>query len=67
MLAVPGTLVHAALGHIDWTVTVVFAAASVPLSGVGARVALRTNAHRLERIYGATLLVVGGALLALQL
>jgi uncharacterized protein len=67
VLAVPGTLVHAALGHIDWTVTVVFAAASVPLSGVGARVALRTNAHRLERIYGATLLVVGGALLALQL
>ena len=30
VLAIPGTLVHAALGHIDWTVTLVFGAASVP-------------------------------------
>jgi uncharacterized protein len=67
VLAVPGTLVHAALGHIDWTVTAVFAAASVPLSAVGARVALRTNAHHLERLYGVMLVAVGGALLALHL
>jgi uncharacterized membrane protein YfcA len=67
VLAVPGTLVHAALGHIDWTVTAVFAAASVPLSGIGARVALRTNAHRLERLYGVMLVAVGVALLALRL
>ena len=35
VLAIPGTLVHAALGHIDWTVTAVFAAASIPLSRLG--------------------------------
>jgi uncharacterized membrane protein YfcA len=67
VLAVPGTLVHAALGHIDWTVTAVFAVASVPLSAVGARVALRTNAHRLERLYGVMLVAVGASLLALHL
>jgi uncharacterized membrane protein YfcA len=67
VLAVPGTLVHAALGHIDWSVTVVFAAASVPLSAVGARVALRTRADRLEHLYGLMLVTVGGALLALHL
>ena len=64
-LAVPGTIVHAALGHIQWSVVVVFGAASIPLSYVGARVALRTQGTRLERIYGASLTLLGvGFLLA---
>jgi uncharacterized membrane protein YfcA len=64
VLAVPGTIVHAALGHIDWGVVLRFGLASVPLSAVGARVALRSNAGRLERGYGAMLTTVGVALLA---
>lgn len=65
VLAVPGTLVHAALGHIDWTVVAVFGAFSVPFSYLGARVALRVNTTRLERLYGAALLALGtGVLLA---
>ncbi|MEO5901028.1 MAG: sulfite exporter TauE/SafE family protein [Ilumatobacteraceae bacterium] len=63
VLAVPGTIVHAALGHIDWALVAVFAATSVPLSITGARVALRIDANRLERIYGAVLLVLGGVFL----
>lgn len=59
VLAVPGTIVHAALGHIDWSVVLAFGIASVPLSSVGARVALRTNPVHLERIYGAVLFVLG--------
>jgi len=59
VLAVPGTIVHAALGHIDWTVVAVFGACSVPFSYIGARVALRANAARLERIYGAVLATLG--------
>jgi len=66
MLAVPGTIVHAALGHIDWTVTFVFAAASIPLSRLGARTALRMNAAHLSRFYGAALLVFGGTLLIVR-
>ena len=65
-LAVPGTLVHAALGHIDWTIVVIFGAAAIPLSFVGARVALRTNSVRLERVYGGALLVLGTATLAVN-
>lgn len=65
VLAVPGTLVHAALGHIDWAVVAVFGAASVPLSYLGARVGLRTDPRRLERSYGAALTLLGcGFLLA---
>ncbi len=62
-LALPGTLVHWALGHIDWSVVAVFAAASVPLSYLGARVALRTEGRHLERIYGGVLAVLGIGLL----
>lgn len=67
VLALPGTVVHAALGHVDWTVTAVFGAASIPLSSLGARTALRLGAERLERVYGAGLTAIGGGLGALWL
>jgi len=62
VLAIPGTIVHAALGHIDWTVTLVFGAASVPLSSLGAKTALRMHAGQLERLYGVGLLLLGATL-----
>jgi hypothetical protein len=37
----------------------------VPFAGVGARVALATDAVRLERVYGAGLSLLGGGFLAL--
>ena len=61
VLAIPGTVVHAYLGHIDWYVTLVFALASVPLAAVGARVALRTNPKRLEWMYAVLLILVSVA------
>ena len=66
VLAIPGTIVHGALGHIDWTVTAVFAAASIPLSSLGANVALRMNPARLERLYAAGLLALGAALFVVR-
>jgi uncharacterized membrane protein YfcA len=59
VLAIPGTIVHAALGHIDWALVAVFASTSVPLSFMGARVAVRTATGHLERVYGAALTVLG--------
>jgi len=66
VLAVPGTLVHWRLGHIDWHLVLVFGAASIPLSYLGARVALRTDPVRLERLYGAALLALGIVLLVFR-
>jgi uncharacterized membrane protein YfcA len=63
VLAIPGTIVHALLGHIDWSLVVVFGATSIPLSYLGARVALRTHPVRLERVYGAGLALLGATLL----
>ena len=59
VMAVPGTIVHLLLGHLDAAVVLAFAAGSVPLSRLGARVALRTDAARLERGYGLILVVLG--------
>jgi uncharacterized membrane protein YfcA len=64
VMAVPGTLVHLALGHLDPTVVAAFGLGSIPLSSVGARVALRTDPARLERGYGGVLVVLGAAFLA---
>lgn len=58
-LAVPGTIVHALLGHIDWSLVALFGVASIPLSYLGGRVAVRTQAAHLERWYGAALLLIG--------
>jgi len=63
MLAIPGTVVHAALGHVNWTLVLVFGSTAVPLAFVGARTAMRIDAHRLERGYGMTLVVFGAVFL----
>lgn len=67
VLAIPGTVVHASLGHIDWLLVAVFACSSVPLSFLGARVALRTEPARLERLYGTVLYLLGATLLLAEL
>lgn len=59
VLAVPGTIVHAWLGHISWTVAGLVALGSIPCSYLGAAVAIRTRAERLERIYGVVLTILG--------
>jgi uncharacterized protein len=59
VLAVPGTVVHAYLGHISWTVAIYVALGSAPFSYLGAWVAIRTKASRLERIYGIVLTALG--------
>jgi hypothetical protein len=50
---------------VDWQV-VVFGPASVPLSCVGARATINADAVRLERYYGAALLVLGVSLFVLR-
>jgi uncharacterized membrane protein YfcA len=63
VLAVPGTLVHLALGHLDLAVVLAFAAGSIPLSSLGARMALRTESARLHLVYAVALVVLGTAFL----
>ena len=59
VLALPGTFVHAYLGHISWTITGLIALGSVPFSYLGARVAIRSKPKNLERWYGVALTLLG--------
>lgn len=59
VLAVPGTVVHAYLGHISWLVAVLVAAGAMPFSHLGARIAINTRAAKLERWYGLALTGLG--------
>jgi uncharacterized protein len=59
VLALPGTAVHAYLGHISWIVAGLVALGSVPFSYLGARIAIRTKASQLERVYGLVLTALG--------
>ncbi len=59
VLAVPGTLTHWWLGHISWPTVAWLAAGSIPLSYLGARVAVRTRSAALERWYGLALTALG--------
>ncbi|MFO0591376.1 MAG: sulfite exporter TauE/SafE family protein [Polyangiaceae bacterium] len=58
-LAIPGTIVHAALGHVDWSLVVALAIGGIPSSYFGARVALRLRSDTLLRIYGVALTAFG--------
>ena len=59
VLAVPGTTVHAYLGHISWLVTSLVALGSIPFSFLGARLAIKTRSAKLERWYGLVLTCLG--------
>jgi len=58
-LAIPGTIVHAAMGHIDWIVTMFLAIGSVPFSFLGAKTAIRSDSKHLELWYGLLLTALG--------
>jgi len=55
-LAVPGTVTHALLGHIDWWLSLQLALAVIPATYLGARLSLRLTQIRLRRSFGVFLL-----------
>jgi uncharacterized protein len=60
-LVVPGTLVHWALGHIDWAIFLVLTVGVVPGARIGARIALGAREHALRMAVGSFLLLVAVA------
>ncbi len=51
-LVVPGTIVHAALGHIDWAIFAVLTVGVVPGARLGARLALGARERALRIAVG---------------
>jgi uncharacterized membrane protein YfcA len=58
-LAIPGTIAHWQLGHINWIVVILLSASSVPFSYLGARLALSLKNVMLERIFAVMLILFG--------
>ncbi len=58
-LAIPGTIAHWYLGHINWQLVLLLSLSSIPFSYLGARVSLKLKNHLLERIFGSMLIVFG--------
>jgi hypothetical protein len=57
-LVVPGTIVHWALGHIEWAIFGVLTLGVMPGARLGARLALGARERTLRRAVGAFLLAV---------
>jgi uncharacterized membrane protein YfcA len=60
-MVIPGTIVHAMLGHIDWAIFVWLTLGVVPGAVVGSRWTVRAREHTLRVTVGGFLLVVAVA------
>ncbi len=58
VLVIPGTIVHAVLGNIDWAVALFLVIGSVPGARLGATVALGTKERTLRMMVGSFLALV---------
>jgi uncharacterized protein len=58
VLVIPGTIVHAALGHIDWAIFAALTVGAVPGARIGARLALGARERTLRLLVGSFLLAV---------
>lgn len=58
-LAIPGTLAHWYLGHIDWIIVLLLSMSSIPFSYLGAKSAISIKSNILEKIFGLTLILFG--------
>jgi len=63
VLAIPGTLAHSLLGHVDWNLAMWLAIGVVPGAVLGARITERAS-DRAVRLSFAALLIVAGLWLA---
>ena len=67
ILAVPGTITHALLGHIDWRLAAVLVVGVIPGAWVGSRLTLGSSDRAIRIAFAVMLFVVGGWLAASEL
>jgi len=58
-LAIPGTLEHWYLGHINWSIVLFLSVSSIPFSYLGAKVAINMDNKTLERVFAVMLIGFG--------
>jgi uncharacterized membrane protein YfcA len=58
-VSIPGTIKHAMLGHIDWTIAGMISIGVIPAAFFGAKAALKLRNQTLERIFGTLTIIFG--------
>jgi len=66
-LVIPGTIVHAAFGNIDWPLALFLTIGAVPGARIGATIALGTGERTLRTVVGFGMLVIAVLYAARQL
>ena len=59
MIAIPGTVVHAFLGHISWSLSLYLVIGAIPGGVTGARLSIRAREPVLHILFGSLLAVFG--------
>jgi uncharacterized membrane protein YfcA len=67
ILAVPGTITHALLGHIDWKIAALLIVGVVPGAWLGSRVTLGSSDRAIRIGFSVMLVLVGGWLALAEL
>jgi uncharacterized membrane protein YfcA len=67
ILAVPGTITHALLGHVDWAIALVLTFGVVPGALLGARLSIGSADRTIRLAFAGMLIVVGGWLAVSEL
>ena len=58
-MAVPGTITHALLGHIDWILALELSVGVVPATYIGARLSMRLRRVHLRQPFGIFMVIFG--------
>ncbi len=58
-MAVPGTMTHALLGHIDWILALELSVGVVPATYIGARLSMRLRRVHLRQPFGIFMVIFG--------
>lgn len=66
-LVIPGTIVHALLGNIDWWVALFLVIGAVPGARIGATIALGSGERTLRRVVGSGMLAIAVLYAGMQL
>jgi uncharacterized membrane protein YfcA len=66
VLVIPGTIVHTALGHVDWAIAFALVVGVVPGARLGAHLAIRARDRTLRLVVGAFFGLIGVAYAALE-
>lgn len=67
LLAIPGTITHALLGHVEWSIALPLALGVVPGALIGARLTLGARESRVRVAFAALLVAVAAVLAGTEL